>query len=116
MEDTARSLTAGDRILNYEILGLAGMGAMGFVYKALDTKLERTVALKFLPPHLTFSDHDRKRLLNEAKSASALDHPNIGVIHAVEEAPDGQTFIVMAFYEGTTLAHRISSAPISIIE
>jgi serine/threonine-protein kinase len=116
MEETARSLTAGDRILNYEVVGLAGMGAMGFVYKAFDTKLERTVALKFLPPHLTFSDYDRKRLLNEAKSASALDHPNIGVIHAVEEAPDGQTFIVMAFYEGSTLAHRISASPISMME
>jgi len=89
---------------------------MGLVYKALDSKLERVVALKFLPPHLTFSDHDRKRLLNEAKSASALDHPNIGVIHAIEETSDGQTFIVMADYEGSTLAHRISSGPIALLE
>ena len=116
MEDTARSLIAGDHILNYEILGLAGVGGMGFVYKALDIKLERLVALKFLPPHLTFSDYDRKRLLNEAKSASALDHPNIGVIHTIEETADGQTFIVMAYYEGSTLAHRISSAPIAMID
>jgi len=113
MEETAKSLTAGDRVLNYQILGLAGQGGMGLVYKALDTKLERPVALKFLPPHLTFSDHDRKRLLHEARSASTLDHPNIGVIHAIEETSDGQTFIVMAFYEGITLANRISSAPIS---
>src|SRR5215467_345736 len=116
MEETARSFTAGDRVLNYEIVDLAGVGGMGIVYKALDTKLERLVALKFLPPHLLFSDQDRKRLLHEARSASTFDHPNIGVIHAIEEIPDGQIFIVMAFYEGTTLAHRISSAPISMID
>jgi serine/threonine protein kinase/Tfp pilus assembly protein PilF len=116
MEETAKSLAAGDRVLNYEILDLAGLGGMGIVYKALDTKLQRLVALKFLPPHLTSSDHDRKRLLHEARSASTLDHPNIGVIHAIEETPDGQTFIVMAFYEGTTLAHRISSSTISMMD
>src|SRR5271166_3473693 len=116
MEETVRALSAGDRVCNYEILGLAGVGGMGFVYKARDTKLERIVALKFLPPHLTFSERDRKRLLQEAKAASALDHPNIGVIHGIEETPEGQTFIVMAFYEGTTLAQRIRKGPISIAE
>lgn len=112
----AGAFAAGDRITDYEILGLAGTGGMGFVYKALDKKLERVVALKFLPPELTFSDKDRKRLLQEAKAASALDHPNIGVIHGIEETPEGQTFIVMAFYEGTTLSHRIRKGPISIAE
>ena len=89
---------------------------MGVVYRALDTKLERQVALKFLPPHLTFSDQDRRRLRHEAKSASALDHPNIGVIHAIEETADGQTFIVMAFYEGMTLTQRIASGPLSVYD
>jgi eukaryotic-like serine/threonine-protein kinase len=89
---------------------------MGVVYKAFDNKLERLVALKFLPPHLMFSEKDRKRLLQEAKSASALDHPNIGVIHSIDDTPDGQTFIVMAFYEGTNLAHRIDSGPLSLSE
>ena len=116
MEGMAGAFAAGDRITDYEILGLAGTGGMGFVYKALDKKLERVVALKFLPPELTFSDKDRKRLLQEAKAASALDHPNIGVIHGIEETPEGQTFIVMAFYEGTTLSHRIRKGPISIAE
>src|SRR5215831_18133906 len=116
MEETAKSLAAGDRVLNYEILDLAGVGGMGIVYKALDTKLQRLVALKFLPPHLTSSDHDRKRLLHEARSASTLDHPNIGVIHAIEETPDGQTFIVMAFYEGMTLMQRIASGPLSVYD
>ena len=116
MEDTARTFTTGDRISNYEILGLAGVGGMGVVYRALDSKLGRLVALKFLPPHLTFSEKDRKRLLQEAKAASALDHPNIGVIHGIEDTPDGQTFIVMAFYEGTNLARRIASGPLSLLE
>jgi len=89
---------------------------MGCVYKALDTKLDRLVALKFLPLHLTFSDKDRKRLLQEAKSASALDHPNIGVVHGIEESPDGQPFIVMAYYEGLTLATRIAGGPIPVPE
>jgi serine/threonine protein kinase/Tfp pilus assembly protein PilF len=116
MEDTARTFATGDRIVNYEILGLAGIGGMGVVYKALDTKLDRVVALKFLPPHLTFSPKDRKRLLQEAKSASALDHPNIGVIHSIEDTSDGHAFIVMAFYEGTNLAQRIASGPLSLLE
>jgi len=113
MEDTVRTFAAGDHIANYKIQGIAGAGGMGVVYRALDTMLERQVALKFLPPHLTFSEQDRRRLRHEAKSASALDHPNIGVIHAIEETPDGQTFIVMAFYEGITLTQRIASGPLS---
>jgi serine/threonine protein kinase/Flp pilus assembly protein TadD len=116
MEDTARTFTTGDRISNYEILGLAGIGGMGVVYKALDNKLERQVALKFLPPHLTFSEKDRKRLLQEAKAASALDHPNIGVIHGIDDTPDGQAFIVMAFYEGTNLSQHIKSGPLALLE
>lgn len=114
MQDTIRSLSAGDRIGNYEVLGLVGMGGMGFVYKALDKKLERVVALKLLPPHLTFSEKDRKKLLQEARSASALDHPNIGVVYGIEETAEGQTFIVMAFYEGKTLADQIATGPIPL--
>src|SRR5215470_2250973 len=116
MEDTLSVLSAGDRIRNYEIQCLAGRGGMGCVYKALDTRLDRLVALKFLPLHLTFSDEDRKRLLREAKSASALDHPNIGVVHGIEESSNGQPFIVMAYYEGLTLATRIAGGPVPVPE
>ena len=116
MEDAARTPSPGDRVSNYDIIGLAGVGGMGFVYRARDTRLDRIVALKFLPPHLTFSEKDSKRLLQEARSASTLDHPNIGVIHGIEETTDGQTFIVMAFYEGDTLASRIAAGPISTFE
>jgi len=101
------SLAAGERIGNYQITGLIGAGGMGVVYKALDLRLERTVALKFLPHDLSFDEREKKRFLQEARSASALDHSNIGVIHGVEESADGRLYIVMACYEGGTLAYRI---------
>src|SRR6201987_1248552 len=85
---------------------------MGVVYKALDLKLNRTVALKFLPADLTLSTKDKERFLQEARTASALDHTNIGVIHGLEETADGHTFIVMAYYEGLTLQERIRRGPI----
>jgi serine/threonine-protein kinase len=107
MPETSTTLAAGDRVGNYEILAMAGAGGMGVVYKALDLKLERTVALKFLPAALNASEKEKERFLKEAKTASSLDHPNIGVIHGVEETSDGRTFIVMAFYEGESLAQKI---------
>ncbi|MBV9086059.1 MAG: protein kinase, partial [Acidobacteriaceae bacterium] len=107
MGGTTQSLTAGERIGNYQITGLIGAGGMGVVYKAVDLKLERTVALKFLPHELSFDANEKKRFLQEARAASALDHSNIGVIHGVEESADGRLFIVMAYYEGGTLTHRV---------
>ena len=91
---------------NYRVLSIAGTGGMGVVYKAHDLRLERTVALKFLPPELNSSAREKERFLREARTASSLDHPNIGVIHGIEET-DGHTFIVMAFYEGSSLAYRV---------
>lgn len=70
---------------NYRILSVAGSGGMGVVYRALDLRLERVVALKFLPSELNASQRDRDRFLREARTASSLDHPNIGVIHGVED-------------------------------
>jgi serine/threonine protein kinase/tetratricopeptide (TPR) repeat protein/TolB-like protein len=92
---------------NYRILAHAGAGGMGIVYRARDLKLERTVALKFLPSQVNASEKDKQRFLKEARIASSLDHPNIGAIHGIETTPDGRTFIVMAFYEGQSLAERI---------
>ncbi len=97
---------------NYQILGTAGSGGMGVVYRALDLKLQRTVALKFLPSELNASERDKKRFLQEARTASSLDHANIGVIYGIEETDDDQTFIVMAYYEGQSLATRIRSSPL----
>jgi serine/threonine protein kinase/tetratricopeptide (TPR) repeat protein len=110
------TLSAGDRLGNYQILGLAGAGGMGMVYRALDTKLERLVALKFLPDQVVASKTGKERFLREARTASSLDHPNIGVIHGIEETADGRTYIVMAFYEGETLARKISSGPLPLGE
>jgi serine/threonine-protein kinase len=87
---------------------------MGVVYRAFDTKLERTVALKFLPDHLLYNDDEKKRVLREARTAATLDHPNIGVIHGFEESEDGHVFIVMAYYEGDTLAARLHKGPLPV--
>ncbi|MGB0048353.1 MAG: hypothetical protein WBP70_12955, partial [Terriglobales bacterium] len=76
MSEAKATLSAGDVVGNYKILGLAGAGGMGVVYRALDVKLERTVALKFLPEHVVSSSEDRERFLREARTASSLDHPN----------------------------------------
>jgi serine/threonine protein kinase/tetratricopeptide (TPR) repeat protein len=116
LSDTTASLSAGDVIGNYKILGLAGAGGMGVVYRALDLKLERTVALKFLPEHLISNADDKDRFLREARFASSLDHPNIGVIHGLDETATGRIFIVMAYYSGETLAHRMRRGPIPLLD
>ena len=116
MPDAITTLSAGDRVGNYQILGLAGVGGMGMVYRALDVKLERLVALKFLPDELVATKADKERFLREARTASSLDHPNVGVIHGIEETSDGRTYIVMAFYEGETLARKISRGPLPLGE
>jgi len=110
------TLSAGDVVGTYKILGLLGAGGMGVVYRALDLKLQRTVALKFLPEHLIANVSERERVLREARTASSLDHTNIGVIHGFEEAESGRVFIVMAYYEGDTLAHKILRGPLMVGE
>jgi eukaryotic-like serine/threonine-protein kinase len=101
---------------HYRIIQKIGAGGMGVVYKALDLRLERTVALKFLPNDLAFSAQDKEILLHEARTPSALDHPNIGVIYGLEESDEHQFFIVMGFYDGENLAQKLERGSIPVHE
>ncbi len=101
------TLQPGDRLGPYEIDSLVGAGGMGEVYRALDTRLDRTVAIKILPPALTSDDHARRRLAREARIIAGLSHPNICPLFDVGQR-DGADFLVMQYLEGETLAHRLS--------
>jgi serine/threonine protein kinase/tetratricopeptide (TPR) repeat protein len=96
------ALRSGTRFGPYEILALLGAGGMGEVYQARDARLNRVVALKFLPPDKVADPDRRRRFINEAQATSALNHPNIITIHDIAEA-DGAAFIVMEFVRGRTL-------------
>ena len=96
----------------YEILGELGRGGMGVVYKAEDTRLKRTVALKFLPAELTKNQEAKDRFSQEAQAAAALEHPNICTVYEVDEA-EGQTFIAMSYVEGQSLKDKLKEGPIA---
>ena len=110
------TIAPGSRLGQYEIVSLIGGGGMGLVYKAQDTRLKRLVALKLLPPELTRDETAKQRFLQEAQAASALDHPNICTIYEINETPDGQLYLVMAYYEGETLKEKIEPGPLAIGE
>ncbi len=109
-------LAAGSNLGPYSILAELGHGGMGVVYTARDPRLDRQVAIKVLPPDLTRDDSAKQRFLQEAKAASALDHPNICTIHEINETDDGQLYLVMAHYEGETLKQRIERGPLTVDE
>ncbi|HKD12139.1 MAG TPA: serine/threonine-protein kinase, partial [Thermoanaerobaculia bacterium] len=100
-------IAAGSRLGPYEILSAAGAGGMGEVYKARDTRLERTVAIKVLPEHLSDNAELRQRFEREAKAISSLSHPHICGLYDVGEQ-DGAAYLVMEFLEGETLTDRLA--------
>ena len=106
----------GTTVSHYKILEKLGIGGMGVVYKAEDTRLHRFVALKFLPPHLCQSDEYKQRFTLEARAASALDHKNICTIHEIDETENGQIFICMAYYDGDSLKKKIEHDPLPLSE
>ncbi|NIO37178.1 protein kinase [Candidatus Bathyarchaeota archaeon] len=99
----------------YKIIEMLGEGGMGIVYKAKDTRLKRTVALKFLPAELTKDKEAKKRFVQEAQAAAALEHPNICIVHEVDEA-DEQTFISMSYIEGQNLKAMLKDGPLDVDE
>ncbi len=108
---------AGDErvVAHYRLLEKLGEGGMGVVYKALDTKLNRPVALKFLAQRLTLDPEAKKRFRREARAAAAVDHPNICTVHEIDEV-DGQIFIAMAYIEGPSLDKKIGGSPLPLDE
>jgi len=96
----------GSTILHYKIIDKLGEGGMGVVYLAEDTRLERQVAIKFLPPHIAGNSDERKRFEIEAKAAAALNHPNIATVFAIEEA-ENELFLVMEYIEGIELKELV---------
>src|SRR6516225_11161483 len=106
----------GSTLSHYQIVEKLGEGEMGVVYKALDLKLDRTVALKLLSQKSSGNNSEAHRFIREAQAASALDHPNICTIHEIDETPDGRHFIVMAAYSGMPLDRRIRQGPFNLPE
>lgn len=103
----------GREISHYKILDQIGQGGMGVIYKAQDTRLNRLVALKFLPQSLTRSSEEKNRFIQEAIAASALNHPNIVTIYEIDEV-DGDSFISMELIEGKNLKDLIQAGPLSL--
>src|SRR5216683_5735348 len=107
------SLKAGTRLGPYEILSAIGAGGMGEVYKARDTRLDRIVAIKVLPPHLADRSELRERFEREAKTIAGLNHPHICVLYDIGQQ-DGIDYLVVEYLEGETLAHRLQKGALPL--
>src|SRR5213592_4393432 len=107
------TIAIGTRLGRYEIRLKIGAGGMGEVYLAQDTKLDRNVALKILPAEVAAHPDRMKRFVQEAKAASALNHPNIITIHEIDQT-DSVHFIATEFIDGETLRERMRKAPVKL--
>lgn len=104
----------GQSLGQYRLLRALGRGGMGTVYQAEDTRLGRLVALKLISSHRTGDQAAKERFIHEARAASALDHPNICTIYEVEETPEGELYLVMAYYDGPTVSDRLMEGPLPL--
>src|ERR1700735_4771207 len=109
------SLASGTKLGPYEIQSLLGAGGMGEVYRARDTRLDRTVAVKILPQGLADTPEVRHRFEREARAVSSLNHPHICALYDVGNQ-DGVEYLVMEYIEGETLAKRLESGPLATTE
>jgi serine/threonine protein kinase/class 3 adenylate cyclase len=111
-----RTVSTGSKISHYRILEKLGEGGMGVLYKADDIRLKRRVALKFVRPDLTRQPKAKERLFREAQTTSRLDHPNTCTVFEIGETDEGQLYIVMPYYDGTTLRTRLERGRLSLGE
>src|ERR1700751_2022093 len=107
------AILPGLRLGPYEILSAIGVGGMGEVYRAKDTRLDRIVAIKVLPPHLADSSELRERFEREARTIASLNHPHICTLYDIGHQ-DGTDFLVMEYLEGETLAQRLVKGPLPL--
>src|SRR5215472_7405346 len=108
-------LSSGSKLGPYEIVAPIGAGGMGEVYRARDTRLERSVAIKILPGHLSVSPDAKQRFEREARAISSLNHPNICTLYDVGHH-DGTDYLVMEYLEGESLAERLKRGPLQLKE
>src|SRR6266851_3808800 len=106
-------LSAGTKLGPYEILSAIGAGGMGEVYRARDTRLDRTVAIKVLPTHLADRSELRERFEREARTIASLNHPHICTLFDIGQQ-DGIDYLVMEYLEGETLAQRLQKGPLPL--
>jgi len=113
---SAETDLAGKRIGQFEISQVVGRGGMGVVYKARDTKLDREVAIKAMPKHLSYDPTARARFEREAKLLASMNHTHIGIIHDVVEQEDGTRYLILEYVTGPTLAEKLRKGPLAVKE